>query len=233
MSPPSRRCTDTWQTLPELALGIADGGQRADALQHLAGCSDCRRELEELSAVADDLLAFVPEREPPAGFEARVLERVKARQAPARPPRRRLRRLSFAGAVVAAAAVTAALLTISYSPDRRLAAQYRAALNGAHGSYFQSAQLRTPAGQPVGTVFAYQGSPSWMFYVLGSGNRDGVFSEQIVTRAGRSVTLPSFRLVASSWGIATPIPLRDIALVRLRREPGGPTLEANLPVVER
>jgi hypothetical protein len=235
MNPPSKRCLETCQALPELALGIGDGEERALALEHLAGCADCRRELEELSGVADDLLALVPEREPPAGFEARVLERLTAREVPARPlrRRRRLKRLGFAGAALAGAAAMAVALTLSYSPDRRLAAQYRAALQGAHGKYFQSARLRAPDGQQVGTVFAYQGSPSWLFYVLDGGSGDGTFREQVVTRSGRPITLPPFRLVSGSWGVATPVPLRDIALVRLEHNPRGPTLQANLPVVER
>jgi Putative zinc-finger len=233
MSPPSRRCSDTWQTLPELTLGIADGEERALALEHLAGCRDCRREVEELSAITDDLLTLVPAREPPAGFEARVLERINDRTAPARPRRRRLlKRLSFAGAALAGAAAMAIVLTLAFSSDRRLASQYRAALDGANGQFFESAQLRTPDGQRVGTVFGYQGSPSWLFYVLDH-DRDGVYREQLVTRTGRTITMPPFRLVAASWGISTPVPVRDIALVRLVRQPHGNPLEARLPVVER
>jgi hypothetical protein len=234
MSPRSQRCAETSQVLPELALGIADGEERGAALEHLTGCPDCRRELEELSGVTDDLLALAPEQEPPAGFEARVLERLEARQAPARRPRRRrLRRLSFVAAVFASAAATAIVLTLSYSDDRRLASQYRSALHGANGQFFESARLRTPDGRQVGTVFGYQGSPSWMFYVLSGRYRTGVYSEQIVTRAGRTITLPAFRLVGASWGIATPVPVRDVALVRLTRHPHGQPLEATLPLVER
>src|SRR4051812_47051770 len=108
MNPPDTRCADTRGILPELALGIADGEERALALEHLAGCTDCRRELEELSAIADDLIALAPRREPPVGFEGRVLEALRTRQVPKRPARRRrLRRLSFAAAVIAAAAATA------------------------------------------------------------------------------------------------------------------------------
>src|SRR3954470_17404762 len=230
MDPASRRCSDTWETLPELALGIADGEQRALALEHLTSCADCRRELEELSAVADGLVALAPRREPPAGFEGRVLERLKVRHAPKRPARLGLRRLSFAAAVLAAAAATAIGMTLSYSSDRQLASQYRAALQGAHGRYFQSAHLHAPNGEQAGIVFGYQGSPSWLFYVLSGRYRNGLYREQIVTRSGETVTLPPFRLVAGSWGIATPIPLRDIARVRLIRDPGGPALEAPLPI---
>jgi hypothetical protein len=232
MNPPSRRCAETWQALPELALGIADGEERAIAIEHLAGCPDCRHELEELSAIADGLLALVPEREPPPGFEARVLERLKARAARPRPRRRRLRQLSVAAAALAGAAAMAVALTLSYGSDRRLAAQYRAALQNAHGQYFQSAQLRTADGGQVGTVFAYQGDRSWLFYVLSGSYRNGRFREQIVTRSGTSIRLPPFRLVSGSWGIATPIPVRDVALVRLVRD-HGPALHATLPIIER
>jgi hypothetical protein len=229
----STGCAETRDVLAELALGIADGEERALALEHIAGCATCRRQLEELSAVTDDLIALAPRREPPAGFEGRVLGRLRAGHRPRRPARRHLRRLSFAAAVVAAAAATAVAMNVSYSSDRQLASQYRAALQGAHGKYFQSARFRTPEGDQVGTVFGYQGSPSWLFYVLSGPYSSGLYREQIVTRAGRTVTLPPFRLVDASWGIATPIPLRDIAVVRLIPGRGGATLEAPLPVVER
>ena len=226
-------CAETRGVLPELALGIADGEQRALALEHVAGCAHCRRELEELASVTDELVALAPRREPPAGFEDRVLKRLKVRRAPKRPARRRLRYLSFAAAVLAAAAVTAVVLNRSYSADRQLASQYRAALQGANGKYFQSARLRTADGKQAGIVFGYQGSPSWLFYVLSGQYADGWYREQIVSRSGRVIDLPRFKLVDASWGIATPIPLRDVARVRLIRDPGGPTLEAPLPVVER
>jgi hypothetical protein len=236
MSPPSSgRCGATWSTLPELALGIADGEERALAIEHVAGCGACRRELEELSMIGDDLLALVPEREPPAGFEARVLERVSAPPPQAERPRRRhLRRLTLAGAAAAAGAAAMAIaLTLSYSSDRQLAAQYRATLQQANGQYFASARLQTTDGRPAGTVFAYQGAPSWLFYVVDGDYASGTYREQIVTRSGRLITLPAFRLVALSWGVATPVPVRDVAVVRLIREPGGRTLAATLPVVRR
>jgi hypothetical protein len=234
MDPPSPACAITRQTLPELALGLADGEERALALEHVAGCPECRRELEELSSLADELIALTPPREPPPGFENRVLERLNIRQTRPRPARRRLRRLAFAALVPAVAAATALGLSVSYSSDRKLASQYRAALQGAHGKYFQSARLNTPAGQVAGIVFAYQGSPSWLFYALGGRyGSGGIYKEQIVTRAGRTLILPSFRLVNGSWGIATPVPVRDIALVKLIGQPGGPALKATLPVIER
>jgi hypothetical protein len=233
MGPSSHDCARTRQALPELALGLADGEQRALALEHVGVCSDCRRELEELSLVADELITLAPQREPTPGFENRVLDRLAIRRPRRRTARRQVRRLALAVAVPAVAAATALAMSVSYSSDRRLASQYRAALQGAHGKYFQSARLSTPAGQEAGIVFAYEGSPSWMFYTLGGRYGGGLYKEQIVTRSGRTLTLPPFRLVNGSWGIATPVPVRDIALVKLIRQPGGATLAATLPVVER
>lgn len=236
MNPPRTNCHSARSVLPELALGIADGEERAEALSHVAGCPDCRHELERLSSTADDLLDLAPRREPPAGFEGRVLEKLRVREEPAwvrwraRP---RLKRLSFAAAVLASVAATVIGMNLAYSSDRQLASQYRAALQGANGKYFQSSRLRGPDGSQAGIVFGYQGSPSWLFYVLDSRYSDGLYREQIVTRSGHAVTLPPFRLVARSWGIATPVPLRDIALVRLIRESSGAALEAPLPPVER
>jgi hypothetical protein len=225
-------CATIREALPEVALGIADGQQRALALEHIAGCPDCRRDLEQISSLTDDLIALAPQREPPVGFENRVLGRL-ARQTRRRPARRRLRRLAFAAAVPAVAAATALAMSISYSSDLRLAAQYRAALQDAHGTFFQSARLHAPAGQIAGIVFAYQGSPSWLFYTLHGPYSGGRYNEQIVTRSGTTLTLPAFALVDGSWGIATPVPVRDIALVKLIPERGGAALTATLPVIEQ
>ena len=55
------------RALAELALGIAVGDERARVLEHLLACPACRRHLEELSSVADDLLLLAPTQEPPVG----------------------------------------------------------------------------------------------------------------------------------------------------------------------
>jgi hypothetical protein len=234
MSPSSAACARTREILPELALGIADGQERALALEHIAGCADCRRELEAFSSLADNLVELTPGREPPAGFEERVLGRLGVRRAARKPARRRvLRRLRVAAVGLAVVAATAIAMSFVYSSDRDLASQYRTALAGAHGTYFASARLHNPAGEEVGVVFAYQGSPSWLFYVVDDRYSSGLYHEQIVTRSGRALTLSRFRFVKSTWGIATPIPVRDIEHVRLTREAGGPAFQATLPVVDR
>ncbi|WP_211240212.1 zf-HC2 domain-containing protein, partial [Promicromonospora kroppenstedtii] len=70
------RCADLRDALTEVALGVADGTTRGEVMAHLATCDRCRDELSSLSATADELLLLVPEREPAAGFEGRVLDRL-------------------------------------------------------------------------------------------------------------------------------------------------------------
>ena len=85
------RCEEIRDLAPEIALGIADGEQRAEALRHLSTCGECRRVVEQLSQVADELLVLAPTQEPPPGFESRV---VKALGLDAPPRRRRARWLT-------------------------------------------------------------------------------------------------------------------------------------------
>ena len=151
------QCDEIRVLLPELALGIADGEDRSRALEHAATCADCRRELESLSTVADELLELAPAAEPPAGFETRVLGALH-------PDRRRARRtfrrpFAFAAVALATAAMTAGITVRAFEGDRSLADHYRSVLAEAHGSYFSAARLRDAAGAEGGTVFLYQGAP--------------------------------------------------------------------------
>ncbi|GAB3410662.1 anti-sigma factor family protein [Flindersiella endophytica] len=77
-----RDCEQVRLVLAELATGAAAGDERAAALQHVAGCEACRQELAQLARAADELLLLAPEREPPAGFESRVLARLQQQPAP-------------------------------------------------------------------------------------------------------------------------------------------------------
>lgn len=218
--------------LPEVALGIASGEDRAVALEHLSTCADCRKVLAEMSATADDLLELAPAIEPPAGFETRVLERVGARKRPTK-TRRRTRLLGLVAAAAGAAAITAVALILAYSGDHRLASQYRAALQNADGRYFASAHLRTVAGDDAGVVFSYQGTPSWLLYVVRGPYRAGVYTEQIRTRSGRTISLEPFKFSTTSWAVTTPVAVRNIAAVQLVRRGSGTMLKAVLPVVDR
>lgn len=223
-------CEQTRGLASELALGIADGAERAAALDHLARCAECRRHVAELSEVTDELLLRAPEREPPPGFESRVLARLQ----PARRVTRR-RRAARALVMVAPAAVTAALATVvvlgATRDDRRLAGQYREALSAAHGTSFEAARLHAPGNRPAGVVYAYRGSPSWVFVYLYRLHRSEHYRAELVMRSGRRVALPSVRLdpATGSGGQATPVDLGDVASVRLVGATPDEVLEATLP----
>jgi predicted anti-sigma-YlaC factor YlaD len=69
----NERCAELRDALTEVALGVADGTTRGVVMAHLATCETCRDELSSLAAAADELLLLVPERDPSADFEGRVL----------------------------------------------------------------------------------------------------------------------------------------------------------------
>jgi hypothetical protein len=69
-------CARVRPLLAELATGAATGIDRDRGLRHVETCVGCQLELAELALTADQLLLLVPEREPPAGFEAAVMNRI-------------------------------------------------------------------------------------------------------------------------------------------------------------
>jgi hypothetical protein len=177
-------CERLREIAPEVALGIADGADRAWALDHLAECPGCRDRVERMSTVADELLLMAPQAEPPAGFE----ERVAGAMEPA--PRRRLwPRLRVAVPAFAAAAVAAAAVWFALAPDRHLADSYRDTLAVAHGQRFAAAPVTMADGKDVGYVYGYQGRASWVFAVMYDCPYDGRYQLQGVTADGNTVPI--------------------------------------------
>jgi hypothetical protein len=205
------RCDGLQEVVAELALGVADGKTRADALAHLSGCPECRRTVQELAGVSDALLLLAPEHEPSPGFELEVLDRMGLRS---QPLRRRIRRWIPAAstAILAAAAATAAALVFSYQSDRQLASYYRATLANAHGEYFQTAPLQAPGGRRAGELFLYQGSPSWIFVSM-SRKYPMSYRCELITRQGTTIEMAG--TWQGSWGTTLSIRAKDIAAVRL------------------
>ena len=223
-------CDRTHELAAELALGILDGEQRAQALRHLAECPECRRAVEDLTAVADELLMLAPEREPPAGFESRVLARLQPPPAATRPRWRRRLLAPVAAAATAAAIAVVAVLGVT-GDDRRLADHYRATLAAGHGSSFEAARLQAPGQVPAGVVYAYRGAVSWMFVVVYRDRRAVPYKAELATTSGRRVALPSFQLDprTGTGGEAIPVDLDSVASVRLVGPKPGDVLEADLP----
>lgn len=234
-------CDQVRELAPDLAIGIADGQERDAILRHAATCPDCRRLVAELSSVADDLLLLAPSQEPPAGFADRTLARISP---PAAQPRRATRpsgrqfwagrrwlpRLAVAASIVVALAAGAGAVYQGTSSDRRLADSYRSVLGQGHGSFFAAAPLRGPAGT-VGTVYGYQGRPSWLFATMhlpGSGTER--YDVQLRTRDGRQLTVGSAVLggTRSSWGAQIPIDLTQVTQLRFIARGGRTAMVAYL-----
>jgi hypothetical protein len=209
-------CDRVRELIPELAIGVASGEERAQALSHLAGCKDCRRELEEMAQVADELLLLAPEREPSIGFESRVLDQLTG-LAVTRPRRWRAVALGVA-ASLALAALSAGLVYRATDGDRLLAAQYREVLRRFDGEYFQSAALTGSPSGADGQVFGYQGSPSWMFLIVPGQAETDVYRIKLETRSGRRIDLGSVEVTSSggSWGKTIPVDLGEAARVWLK-----------------
>jgi hypothetical protein len=221
----SDRCAETRELAVELALGIADGEDRARVLEHSAACTDCQRELDRLSVLADELLVLAPEAEPPVGFELRAL---RSLQPPTEKRRWLPRALAVAAAALVASAATAGGLLLAFRDDVRLGGEYRATLERAHGSAFGAVQLHDAGGKPAGVVFAYRGSPSWILITVDAAHRNLVKGAELVSSDGRRIPLSSFRLANGAWGGALPLELQAVDAVHLIGADGRSALVAYL-----
>jgi hypothetical protein len=227
-------CEQTRDLAAELALGIADGEERAEALRHLSTCAECRRVVEQLSQVGDELLVLAPVQEPPAGFESRVVEAMGLQESA--PRRRRARWFSprwlapRLGPALATAAVTAAALIAVYHDDHQTAERYRESLAQAAGQYFQAEPLADETGAKSGVAFGYEGSPSWILLTVDPAHRGEVARGELVTKDGRTIALPSLALDRNgSWGGAIPVKLYKVASIRLLGDSPGEVLHASFP----
>lgn len=226
-------CEQVRPMLAELALGTVEGRQRAHALAHLAGCPDCRAELDRFAALADELLLLAPPREPSPGFEGRVLATARGRLGARRTRRRRVTAPALAATL--AAIVTALALTLGSGDDRELAQRYRETLEAADGRYFTARELYAAGEIEVGHVFGYEGSPSWVFVVVEPDALDSPrYAVEAVTDAGRRIELGRLpgRDAQAASGWALPIPLDEVTEVRVLGSDPGETLDADFGPVD-
>jgi hypothetical protein len=190
-------CEEFRQLDAEVALGVTDARDRTAGVAHLDHCPSCRRELRQLSDLADALAVLSPAVEPPAGFESRLLARLGEEEQPA--PRRVLHRRPL---LVAAAAVLALAI-------------------GATGWVIGDASRPAPAvatGQvvmaslaadhhPVGQVVIDTGSDPWISMALSIGDRDTPVQCQLRESNGRVITVGWFSLSKGYGYWAAPITL--------------------------
>lgn len=232
--PELTECRAVRQLLPELATGATAGDERARALEHVATCLECSRELAELTKIADALLLLAPSAEPPVGFESRVLAGLADKPAPAPVHRGRRRRARTALALAAAVVLTAcASGTIAYqqtADDRRLAEQYRSTLAVANGRYLKAARVTTADAQPAGTVFLYQGNPSWLLLTVHAAPTDGPYDIIAVDQNGAAHPIGKCHVVdrGVTAGYRLPLPLAEITQIQVRATARDTALTANV-----
>jgi hypothetical protein len=112
--------------------------------------------------------------------------------------------------------------------DRELASSYRQTLSVAHGHDLSAAPLLLAGGAETGTVFAYQGSPSWIYVTFRSTPPQGRYDVRLLTRDGRRLVLRSFtaRPGGTAWGSTIQVPIRQIQKLEFIRS-NVPTMTAS------
>lgn len=210
MAEETRACEGAGRTA-ELALGLLTGVERAEALTHLAGCTSCRAEVEQLSDVADRLLLIGPRAEPPPGFESGVLAAVERDLA----TRRRVRR--WRAVVVPLASAAAAALAV-------LAFGWSLSATSQDGELSIEAPMVTPSGRDVGEVRLEGGDPPWLLVSVPGWKRwDAEVGQPLDYRLrveladGSTVEVRDVRLSSSGeWGATAtfdPSQVRGVAIV--------------------
>jgi len=157
------------------------------------------------------------------GFESRVLNELL----PAPKPRRR-RRLQLILAPAAAALAAVAITLAIVAPDLRIASHYQHTLDQANGKEFESYALHDAADTHVGTVFSYEGSPSWVHIDVDAGHRSGLSAAELVTDTGSQVPLHWFQQLDPAGGAGGSIPVdpNHVSVLRLTGAPGTEPLVA-------
>ena len=119
-------------------------------------------------------------------------------------------------------------MLLATAGDRRLAAGYQAVLSQGRGAYFLAAPLHGTQGR-VGTMFGYQGQPSWVMVTLQpSTQTEGRFQVQVVTRDGRYLSMGDAVLGGGkgTWGGQLPVDLSAVHELRFMGSDRRPTLTA-------
>ncbi len=198
-------------SLPELALDILDGRQRATVMSHVDSCEECADELRALSATADALVLVPIAVDPPLGFESRVIERIRRSDPPVAFGRLRTLRLAAAAAAILVA------FGVGWTLERVTSTPSHATTSGP----FVERSL-TASGKTVGSVYVDTGQPSWMFVSLNAPGAPSRIRCEVITSSGRRDVIGSFSLVAGhgAWAKALPMPWSSVRTVEITTTSG-------------
>jgi hypothetical protein len=215
-----RECEAFKEDLATAALGIASGRRREEVLEHVELCSSCAAELEQLSFVADTMLEFAPEIEPPLGFESRLARRLRADAQSRRPIyRRRSAVLALAAAVV--------VLGIGWG----IAASNHNGVAPAQSSTSRPIEASLSShGRVVGDIILSAGTTPWMIMTIDNGWWSGSATCEAVLAGGKVETIGTFSLTGGygTWGAPLTSPVGQVRGARLIASNGVVLASASL-----
>jgi len=185
---PRAECAAVADLLPELALGTIGGTERADVLAHLDHCAACRDTTASFAAIVDVLPTLVPEVEPPAGFEARTLERLRAE-------RPRTHRRPIRWWMTAVAALVAAVVVATVAAVRIIDASSSGSTTpSAQGLVVKSAPMIGNGTTKVGRAVLTARDEHYLWLDFDYGRGDFRYRVQTVDAANRTKSLGSVRV---------------------------------------
>jgi len=205
-------CAQLREVAPELALGVLGGAERAEALEHLASCSRCQVHVAELTEAADVLPLLAEEREPPPGFEARVVASLTVE-------RRRGRRRWYASIAAAVAAATIVSITLVRVIDARSEADPARA---APARLAQAEMVSEADGSPAGWVYVAGGRN--VALAVSYGVAPGTYDIQVRPRRADPVVIGDVDVVAyrGSWSGTSSVAIAPGDTVSLVSSEGTP-----------
>ncbi|HEX9506531.1 MAG TPA: zf-HC2 domain-containing protein [Acidimicrobiia bacterium] len=202
-------CAEVRDLASEHALGVLGGAERAEVIAHCNECARCRAFVNELTEVADVLPTLVPEAEPPAGFERRVLTRLTV-------GRRRARRRWVASVAAVAAAAAIVSITVVRIAESNDATRVVAPTSTAVVSPVAVAMRGGPGDAAAGWVYVTGGRS--VAVAVDYGVPSGSYRLEVRTRNGSARELGTMAITNGhgSWTGASPRPITSgntIALV--------------------
>jgi hypothetical protein len=215
--PTNGDCGAVAEQLPELALGILGGTERADVLAHLDRCPACRETTAGYAATVDALPLLLGEAEPPPGFEARTLDRIKA--GTPRPSTK-----TVVSRVLAVAATIAAIVLVTIATVRIVDAR-----NDQDGPMLvQRAEMIGHGTNPAGSAMWLKSDERYLWLDIDYGDRNGSYQIETLD-AGRDkkvIGTVQVRQGRGAWAgeVAGPRP----AVVRLVDDEGKVWCEAQV-----
>jgi hypothetical protein len=228
MSPPLT-CEDARELLPDLALGVLSGEQRAEVLDHLGTCTACEAETSELAATADELLRLTPRVDPPAGFESAVLARLAA--PPPQPARWRRSRvlIAVAAAAVVVVGAVAGLFLGTREHEPAIDDRYVDTIQALGGKDLRAAPLLSGTAH-WGQAFVFEGKTSWVFVSMSWDVPDGMYRVMLDRSDGPSLMAARFHLFGGQGSAGMTVgDTRTVTAVRVLDPSGHTVCTARMP----